>query len=544
MIVDRLVRALDDRLRTAPLVRRALHKVFPDHWSFMLGEIALYAFVVLVLTGVYLTLFFDPSTAETVYQGGYAPLNGSRTSAAYASTVRLSFDIRSGLLMRQTHHWAALVFVGAIVLHLLRIFFTGAFRKPREINWLIGVTMLALALANGFTGYSIPDDLLSGTGLRIIYSVILSIPWLGDWIAFLMFGGEFPTEEMIPRMYVTHVLIVPVLLAVLIATHLGILVRQKHSQFPGPGYGERNVVGSRLWPSYTVRTLSLFAWVLAVLFLLGGLAQINPVWLYGPFEPAQVTSPAQPDWYVAWGDGALRLFPAVEFTVFGHLVPAPFFPGVVVGLLTFAGLYLWPFAERWFVARGSGTRAVPHQLLDRPRQHPVRIGFGVGALAFYTVLLVAAADDIIAKVLQVSMLDVLSVLRVLVLVLPVPVGVVAYLVTRALRDRADPGAVPDPSARIELWREWDGTWRWRYRAGETVLVGNRAYLDRSEAEEAAGTAYPGLPQTEVEPPAAARSAAISTAARTMGRRAGTVGGWLALAAFGAWRRRRQRRRGR
>jgi ubiquinol-cytochrome c reductase cytochrome b subunit len=578
MIVDRLVQALDDRLRTAPVVRRALAKVFPDHWSFMLGEIALYSFVALVLTGVYLTLFFDPSTADTTYTGSYAPLDGSRTSAAYASTVRLSFDIRAGLLMRQTHHWASLVFVGAIVLHLLRIFFTGAFRKPREINWLIGVTMLALALLNGFTGYSIPDDLLSGTGLRIIYSVVESIPLVGEWLAFLAFGGEFPADETVPRMFVSHVFLVPGILTALIAAHLGILIRQKHSQFPGPGRTENNVVGTRLWPGYTPRTLALFAWVLAVLFALGGLAQINPVWIYGPFDPAQATSPAQPDWYVAWGDGALRLFPAVEFRVFDHLVPSPFLPGVVLGALTFAGLYLWPFLERW---RGSGRR--PHQLLDPPREHPVRLGIGVATLALYTVLLVAAADDIIANVLRIPVLDVLSVLRVLVLALPVPAGAVAYLIARALRASGGPGIgdlqrrdlwtaaqwVPEariapedgagspagtPPAphdvpesdlpasaggRIELWQDRHGTWRWRYRTANLSLTGNQAYLSRTEAEQAANTAYGDLPLVTVEPPGGAVTATAG-AVRRAGRKAGAVGGWLALLAIGSRRRRRGR----
>ncbi|MDW5329656.1 ubiquinol-cytochrome c reductase cytochrome b subunit [Plantactinospora sp. KLBMP9567] len=587
-LLRRLARTVDDRLRTAPVLRKALAKVFPDHWSFMLGEIALYSFVVLVLTGVFLTLFFEPSTAETVYTGSYEPLDGSRTSSAYASTVRLSFDIRAGLLMRQTHHWAALLFVGAIVLHLLRIFFTGAFRKPRELNWAIGVTMLALALFNGFTGYSIPDDLLSGTGLRILYSVTQSIPLVGEWLVFLAFGGEFPTEQMVPRMFVAHVLLVPAVLAALIAAHLGIVIRQKHSQFPGPGRTENNVVGSRFWPSYTLRTLALFAWVLAVTFALGGLAQINPVWIYGPFEPAQVTSPAQPDWYIAWGDGVLRLFPAVEFRVFGHLVPSPFLPGVLFGGLTFLGLYLWPFLER----RHGGDR-LSHQLLDPPRAHPARLGVGVGVLALFTVLLAAAADDIIAKILKVPVLDVLSILRVLALALPVPVGVVAYLVARALpaggdRERGELSRAGVPQvrrsggvgsrtdkaatceklrsspetvksaghvglddetrraepvgggARIELWQEQSGTWRWRFRDGKLSLVGNQAHLSRPEAEQAAETAYGNLPVLQVEAPGRLVAAAIGAAERA-GRAVGRTSGFLALAVFTYWRNRRSRR---
>ncbi|MGC1212389.1 MAG: cytochrome bc complex cytochrome b subunit [Micromonospora sp.] len=566
MITDRLARMLDDRLRLSPIARRAMAKVFPDHWSFMLGEIALYSFVVLILTGVYLTFFFDPSSADRVYHGDYDPLDGATTSAAYASTVRLSWDVRAGLLIRQTHHWAALVFVAAIVLHLIRNFFTGAFRKPRELNWLIGVTMLTLALANGFTGYSLPDDLLSGLGLRIITSVVESIPLVGAWLVSLALDGEFPSDAMIPRMFVTHVLLVPAVLVVLVSLHLAILVRQKHSQFPGPGRTEHNVVGSRFWPSYTLRTLALFAWVLAVLFALGGLVQINPVWLYGPFEPAQSTSPAQPDWYVAWGDGALRLFPPWEIRVAGYLVPAPFFPGVVLGGVTFLALYAWPFAER---LRTKDRR--PHQLLDRPRDHPVRLAIGVAALTFYAVLVVAAGDDIIARLLRVPVYDLLTLFRVLVLVLPVLAGVIAFLTAQALRrgdavsvgelTRADlrraghraprqpaGGAGPEtpapdrPGERIELWAEGD-LWRWRYRdeARQVVITGNRAVQSEEEGASAARLAYPGVDHVVVPgPPPPPPPGPVRAALRRWGR-AAAAGSLLVGLILDRRKRRRQER---
>ncbi|MFJ8579858.1 cytochrome bc complex cytochrome b subunit [Micromonospora sp. NPDC093277] len=545
MITDRLARAFDDRLRLSPLARRSLAKVFPDHWAFMLGELALYSFVALILTGVYLTFFFEASSADRVYHGGYAPLDGATTSAAYASTVRLSWDVRAGLLIRQTHHWAALLFVAAIVLHLSRIFFTGAFRKPRELNWLIGVTMFTLALANGFTGYSMPDDLLSGLGLRILVSVVESIPLVGTWLVALGLGGEFPSDVLIPRLFITHVLLVPAILVALVSLHLGILVRQKHSQFPGPGRTEHNVVGSRLWPSYTLRTLALFAWVLAVLFALGGLVQINPVWLYGPFEPAQSSSPAQPDWYIAWGEGALRLFPPWEFRIGGYLVPAPFWPGVVLGAVSFLALYAWPFVERW---RTRDRRL--HHLLDRPRDHPVRLGVGVGALTFYVVLVVAGGDDILARLLRVPVYDLLGVFRVLTLVLPVLTGLAAYLIARALRrgdaaslgelTRADlrraAGPAPAPRAdeagletpardrpgeQIELWPEGE-LWRWRYRdeAGRVALAGNRAVRSEEEAVESSRLAYPGVDRVAVPgPPPPPPPGRVRTALRRWGRAA-------------------------
>jgi ubiquinol-cytochrome c reductase cytochrome b subunit len=427
-VIGRLGRWVDDRLGVTRFTRSTLNKVFPDHWSFMLGEVALYAFVVLLVTGVFLTFFFDPSSKQVVYHGSYAPLEGVRMSEAYRSAVELSFDVRAGLVMRQIHHWAALLFVAAIVTHLCRVFFTGAFRRPRELNWIVGVTMLLLAIANGFTGYSMPDDLLSGTGLRIAYSIALSIPVVGTWLTFLVFGGEFPADQIISRLFVIHILLVPALLVGLLTVHLAVLWRQKHTQFAGAGRTEDNVVGSRLWPTYTAKALGLFAAVFAVLATLGGLAQINPIWLYGPFEPAAVTTAAQPDWYVGWLEGALRVFPPWEIRAFGHTIANPFFPGVLLPGLTFGLLYAWPFLE----ARLTRDRE-PHELLDRPRDRPVRTAIGVGVLSFYVVLLLAGAQDIFAQNLHLSITTVLNTFRVSVLVVPLAAALFTYRLCGDLR---------------------------------------------------------------------------------------------------------------
>ncbi|MGH9041033.1 MAG: cytochrome bc1 complex cytochrome b subunit, partial [Acidimicrobiia bacterium] len=306
---EQAVRFLDRRLGAADFARTALNKVFPDHWSFMIGELALYCFVVLVLTGTYLTFFFDASTEEVVYLGSHLPLAGVAMSAAYRSALELSFDVRAGLVMRQIHHWAALLFLATLVTHLARVFFTGAFRRPRELNWMIGVTLLILAMVNGFAGYSLLDDQLSGTGLRITYGTALSVPVIGTWIASLLFGGEFPGADIIARLYVIHILIIPAVIGGLLAVHLAIVVRHKHTQFPGPGRREDNVVGERLWPTYAAKALGLFFLTTAVLCVLGGVAQINPIWLFGPFRPAEVSAASQPDWYMGWLDGALRIMP-------------------------------------------------------------------------------------------------------------------------------------------------------------------------------------------------------------------------------------------
>ena len=247
MIFPRVGRFLDDRTGSASLASRAFRYVFPDHWTFLFGEIALYCFLILVGTGVYLTLFFEPSTAQTIYHGSYAPLQGQEVSEAYQSAVNISLDVKAGLLIRQTHHWAALVFVAAIVVHMLRIFFTGAFRRPRDLNWTVGLSLALLALIEGFAGYSLPDDLLSGMGLAIGYSVLASFPIIGGWLAVLVWGGEFPGgEEFISRLYAAHVFILPILIFGLIGLHLFLVVKHRHTQFAGPGRQERNVIGSPL----------------------------------------------------------------------------------------------------------------------------------------------------------------------------------------------------------------------------------------------------------------------------------------------------------
>ena len=425
-------RWLDDRTGSASWFRSALRHVFPDHFSFMFGEIAAYAFLALVGTGVFLTFFFEPSTAETVYTGDYDPLFGVRMSEAYASTVHLSFDVRFGLVVRQMHHWGALVFVMAIVLHLGRIFFTGAFRRPRELNWVVGVTLLLAALANGFLGYSLVDDLLSGTGLRIAYSIVESIPVIGTWTAMLVFGGEFPSKEMIPRFFTLHVLIVPGLILGLLTVHLALVWRQKHTQFDGPLQREDRVVGSRLWPSYTARSTALFLGLIAVLALLGGLFQINPIWLWGPYEPFAVTTGAQPDWYVGWLEGALRLFPAWEVTALGHTIPALFWPGVVLPGVTFLVLYAYPFIEKRLT-----HDTAEHELLERPRDRPGRVAFGSGALVFYLVLLVAGSQDVLASWLGLTVEKLAIAFRVCLFVLPVLVGLLAHRWARDLAAQAD-----------------------------------------------------------------------------------------------------------
>jgi ubiquinol-cytochrome c reductase cytochrome b subunit len=421
-LVGKAAFEVDDRLIVAGPLRRTLNKVFPDHWSFLLGEIALYSFILLLLSGTYLTFFFDASMREVVYEGSYAPLRGVEMSAAYDSALNLSFDVRGGLLMRQIHHWAALLFVASIVVHLMRIFFTGAFRRPRETNWLIGVVMLVLALLMGVTGYSLPDDLLSGTGLRIISAILLSVPVIGTWAHWAVFNGDFVGEHIIGRFYIVHVLLIPAILLALIAVHLLILVKQKHTQFPGPGRTEHNVVGNRLFPTFAGKATGLVFIVFGVCAALGGLVQINPIWLWGPYNPAQVSAASQPDWYIGFLDGSTRLFPAWDINLPGdYTIPALFWPTVVIAGLMFTVLAVYPFIERMLTHDTAS-----HHLLQRPRDVPVRTSLGAMALAFYLVLMISGGNDVIADKFDISLNAMTWVGRIGVIIIPPIVYVITY----------------------------------------------------------------------------------------------------------------------
>ncbi|SDY16713.1 menaquinol-cytochrome c reductase cytochrome b subunit precursor [Geodermatophilus africanus] len=420
---------VDDRLIVAGPLRRTLNKVFPDHWSFLLGEIALYSFVVLLLSGTYLTFFFDASMREVVYEGTYAPLRGAEMSAAYESTLYISFDVRGGLFMRQLHHWAALLFVASIVVHLTRIFFTGAFRRPRETNWLIGVALLVLSFAMGFTGYSMPDDLLSGTGLRIVSAIILAIPVVGTWVHWAVFNGDYVGEFIVGRMYIVHVLIVPAIILALIALHLLILVKQKHTQFPGPGRTEHNVVGNRLFPAFAGKAGGLFFIVFGVCAALGGLVQINPVWLWGPYNPAQVSAASQPDWYVMFLDGSTRLFPAWDINLPGnYTIPALFWPTLVLPGILFTLLALYPMIERK-LTRDTAS----HHLLQRPRDVPVRTSLGMMAVTFYVVLMISGGNDVISEKFDISLNAMTWVGRIGLVILPPIVYVLTYRICLGLQ---------------------------------------------------------------------------------------------------------------
>lgn len=414
---------VDERTSASTAVKALGRKIFPDHWSFMLGEVALYSFIVILLSGTFLTFFFDPSMTEVEYSGSYVPLQGIPMSVAYHSALDISFEIRGGLLMRQVHHWAALLFVAAIGLHMLRVFFTGAFRKPREFNWVIGFLLFIMAMALGFTGYSLPDDLLSGNGLRIIDGMIKAVPVAGAWISYLLFGDEFPGTDIIPRLYVLHIMLLPAITIALIGIHMVLLIVNKHTQFAAPGRTNDNVVGAPVLPAFAAKAGGFFFIVFGVIVLIASFFTINPIWNYGPYDPSPVSAGTQPDWYIGFADGALRLIPPnLDFVdplgytwAFGVLIP-------LVGLLVFlAAVALYPFFEAWV----TGDRR-EHHIAERPRNAPVRTAIGAAGITFYAALWAAASSDIIATHFRLSIEGVIHALQFATVVGPF----IAFFITK------------------------------------------------------------------------------------------------------------------
>ncbi|CAN5809805.1 ubiquinol-cytochrome c reductase cytochrome b subunit [soil metagenome] len=413
--------------RGRKVVRKALRKVFPGHWSFLFGEIAMFSFLVLVTTGLYLALFYDASAETVPYNGSYDPLEGVAVSRAFHSVMDITFERPLGSVVRQTHHWAALVFVAALVLHAARVFFTGAFRRPRRLNWMIGVTLMGLAMATGFFGFVLPHDLLGGTSARIGHAFAVSVPVIGPGVADLLFAGPFGNSQMLHRMWLLHVIVLPILLALLLVGHLVLVWLQTHTATRGADGDEDIVEGSAAWPAYLFKAGGLLFMVLGVLVGFGALVQIAPVWIHGPFDPASTTVPAQPDWYLGWVEGALRIFPSLDLTVLGRTIPSPFMAGVAFPVAVFGVLYAWPFVESWMT--GDTAR---HHVLDRPRHRPVRTALGATGLALLTVLLMAGSHDWQGFLLRTPIEVMTTAYRIAMAVIPAGVGFLTYSVCRSL----------------------------------------------------------------------------------------------------------------
>jgi ubiquinol-cytochrome c reductase cytochrome b subunit len=418
---ERVADWADGRLGIYGLAKANMRKIFPDHWSFMLGEVSLYSFIIIILTGVYLTLFFHPSMNEVVYHGSYVPLQGVRMSEAFSSTLDISFDVRGGLLIRQIHHWAALIFLAAMLVHMMRVFFTGAFRKPREVNWLFGFLLFVLGMFTGFTGYSLPDDLLSGTGVRFVQGAILSVPIVGTYISMFLFGGEFPGGDFVARFYSVHILLLPGLMLGLVAGHLILVFFHKHTQFAGPGRTNKNVVGMPLLPIYMAKAGGFFFLVFGVISVVSAIATINPIWAIGPYRPDQVSTGAQPDWYMGFSEGLIRFMPGWEINFWGHTLVLGVFIPLVIFPMVLVAIAVYPFIEAWVT---KDTRE--HHIADRPRNAPTRTAFGVAWLSWYFILLVGGGNDIWATHFHLSINVITWFVRIAFFVVPV----VTFIVTK------------------------------------------------------------------------------------------------------------------
>ena len=420
---------VDERVGVAGILKEFGRKIFPDHWSFMLGEVALYSFLVLLLSGTFLTFFFQPAMTMVHYDGVYAPLKGAQMSVAYASSLDITFQVRGGLLMRQVHHWAALLFVAAAGLHMLRVFFTGAFRKPRELNWVVGFVLFVLGMAAGFTGYSLPDDLLSGNGLRIIDGMIKGVPFIGPWISSLLFGGEFPGDNIVARLYSLHIMLIPALILVFLAVHLFMLVIHKHTHYSGPGRKDTNVVGYPLMPVYVAKAGGFFFIVFGVIMLVATFFTINPIWNYGGYDPSPVSAGTQPDWYIGFLDGLLRLAPTgLEVMVGDNTLSMNILWPRIIGIGFLLVVAIYPFIENWV----TGDKR-EHHVLDRPRNAPTRTAIGAAGVTMYAVMWAAASTDLIATNFRMSLNQVLQTMQVSLIVLPIAAFIITKRVALSLQ---------------------------------------------------------------------------------------------------------------
>ncbi|BAU82675.1 cytochrome B subunit [Streptomyces laurentii] len=420
---ERVADWADGRLGIYSLAKANLRKIFPDHWSFMLGEVCLYSFLIIILTGVYLTMFFHPSMNEVEYTGPFVPLQGQLMSEAFNSTMHISFEVRGGLLIRQIHHWAALIFLAGMFVHMMRVFFTGAFRKPREINWLFGFLLFFLGMFTGFTGYSLPDDLLSGTGVRFMQGAILSVPIVGTYLSMFLFGGEFPGGDFVARFYSAHVLLLPGIMLGLVVAHLILVFVHKHTHFEGPGRTNKNVVGMPLMPVYMAKAGGFFFLVFGVIAIVAAVASINPIWGIGPYRPDQVSTGAQPDWYMGFAEGLIRVMPGWEINLWGHtlvlgvMIPLAIFP-VVLGVI---GVY--PFIESWI----TGDKR-EHHISQRPRNAPTRTAFGVAWITAYMIMLVGGGNDLWATHFHLSINAITWFVRIFFFLGPV----IAFVITKRI----------------------------------------------------------------------------------------------------------------
>ncbi|GGL42428.1 menaquinol-cytochrome c reductase cytochrome b subunit [Halarchaeum grantii] len=410
-----------------------LGKSFPAEDSFLLGEVALFSFVVLVLTGTYLGLFYIPSIESVTYHGSVVRYQGQELPGAFASVLQLTYDVPFGMFVRRFHHWAAHIFVASIALHMLRVFFTGAYRKPREANWAVGVVLAALAMLAAYTGYSLPFDEFATTATSIGFNLASSIPLLGDFLAQLVFGGDYPTNTSIPRLYFLHVFVVPLLIAGFIALHMAILVHQKHTEAAreddvetSRGTVERDdgdvVIGLPAVPNQTAVSAVVFFLTVATTSLLAGFLPVHNVAEYGPHDPASTPAVIMPDWFLMWVYGFLKLWPTwLNFSVAGFHFSPEFLAGVGLSGLVFLAVFAWPFVR-------PQERSV-HFTAD-PLARPVATAVGVAGVLMVMIASIAGMNNLLANLLGVGTGPVNTALTIAIFVWPTAGALATYYALR------------------------------------------------------------------------------------------------------------------
>ncbi|QSG13242.1 Cytochrome b subunit of the bc complex [Halapricum desulfuricans] len=383
-------------------------KAFPAEDSFLLGEIALFCFVMLALTGIFLGFFFEPSTSATTYEGSVAKFQGEELPAAFASVLQITYDVPFGMFIRRFHHWAAHLFVASIGLHMLRVFFTGSYRNPREPNWIVGTGLAILAIGAAYTGYALPFDEFAATATGIGFNVTTSIPVVGDFLANIVFGGSFPSSATIPRLYFLHVLVIPVLIVALLAVHMLILIRQKHTESQredtvapaaASDGGDRTVdreddtvvVGLPAFPNQAAVSAVVFFLTLATLSLLAGFLPVHNIAAYGPNNPAGTPDLIMPDWFLMWLYGFLKLLPSwLSFTIpiVGIHVSAEFIGGLGIPALIFLIIFAWPFIDR---------EDEPVHFTADPLNRPWQTSVGVSAVVFIMLASLGGMNNLAAR---------------------------------------------------------------------------------------------------------------------------------------------------
>lgn len=406
-----------------------LGKAFPADDSFLLGEVAIFSFVIVVLSGIFLGTFYEPSSADVAYQGAVSQFQGEQMPAAFVSVLNITYGIPFGMFVRRIHHWGAHLFIASLGLHMLRVFFTGAYRNPREINWVVGSLLAILAMLASYTGYSLPYDEFATTATGIGYNIALSIPLIGDFIAELLFAGEFPASGTIPRLYFLHVLLIPLAILLLLAAHMFILMTQKHTEgrrssedADGADVEEEDdsvIIGLPLYPNQAAVSVLVFSLTAATIAFLAGFLPVHNIAAYGPNDPASTPAIVMPDWFLMWFYGFLKIIPSsFTFHVVGIEFNTEFWGGVFFPAIVFAVLIFWPFIDQSDEER--------HFSAD-PLSRPIPTAIGVGAIVLVLVASLAGMNNLLATALGMSVGAVTPILTILVIVLPIIAAVLTYV---------------------------------------------------------------------------------------------------------------------